>query len=73
VTHTLVTHTNPIEMSNPNIYVFSGCRDNQKSSDSINTLDQSIGAFSNALVETLRASRHNISVMDLYKNTCIFL
>ena len=72
-THTLVTHTNPIEMSNPNIYVFSGCRDNQKSSDSINTLDQSIGAFSNAFVESLRASRHNISVMDLYKNACIFL
>jgi len=69
----LVTHTNPIEMSNPNIYVFSGCRDNQKSSDSINALDQSVGAFSNALVESLRASRHNISVMDLYKNTCIFL
>ena len=73
VTHTLVTHTNPIDMSNPNIYVFSGCRDNQKSSDSINTLDQSIGAFSNALVESLRTSRHNISIMDLYKNACIFL
>jgi hypothetical protein len=73
VTHTLVTHTNPIDMSNPNIYVFSGCRDNQTSADSMNTLDQAVGAFSNALVESLRASHHNISIMDLYKNTCIFL
>jgi len=72
-THTIVTHTNNVIMSNKNIYVFSGCRDNQTSADSINTLDQAVGAFSNALVESLRASRHNISIMDLYKNTCIFL
>jgi len=69
----MITHTNPINIANQNIYVFSGCRDNQKSADSINTLDQAVGAFSNALVESLRASHHNISVMDLYKNTCVFL
>lgn len=67
------SQTNTISIDNKNIYVFSGCRDNQTSADSSNTLDQSVGAFSNALVECLRTSRHNISVMDLYKNTCMFL
>ena len=67
------SQTNTITIVNKQIYVFSGCRDNQTSADSSNTLDQSVGAFSNALVETLRASHHNISILDLYKNMCKFL
>jgi len=69
----MITHTNLIDMSNPNIYVLSGCRDNETSADSLNTLDQAVGAFSNALVESLRANHHHISIMNLYKNTCVFL
>ena len=41
--------TNSIEMENKDIYVFSGCRDNQTSADSSNNLDQSVGAFSNSM------------------------
>ena len=69
----MITHTNTVILENQNIYVFSGCRDSETSADSMNTLDQAVGAFSNALVESLRASHHSISVMDLYKNTCVFL
>lgn len=67
------TQTNTELLDNQNIYVLSGCRDNQSSADSTNSLDQSVGAFSNAFVETLRASYHHISIMDLYKNICVFL
>jgi len=66
-------HTNTIIIENPNIYVLSGCRDSETSADSSNFLDQSVGAFSNALIESLRASFHNISVIELYKNICVFL
>jgi hypothetical protein len=67
------SRTNTINIENPNIYVFSGCRDDQSSADSSNTLDQSVGAFSNAFVECLRANHHNISITDLYKNICVYL
>lgn len=69
----IITHTNNVVMANTNIYVFSACRDNQKSADSSNTMEQAAGAFSNALVECLRESHHNITVMDLYKNICCYL
>jgi len=65
-------HTNTVIIENSNIYVLSGCRDSESSADSSNGLDQSVGAFTNALIESLRASHHNISVVDLYKKTCIF-
>jgi len=68
-----VTYNNNIELENQHIYVLSGCRDDQTSADSYNVMDENVGAFSNAVAETLRASHHNIEIMDLYKNTCSFL
>jgi len=65
--------TNKVQIENQHIYVLSGCRDNETSADSSNILDQAVGAFSNALVESLRDSHHNITIMDLYKKTCVFL
>jgi hypothetical protein len=67
------TQTNTVTIENPNIFVFSGCRDNESSADSLNTLDQSMGAFTNAFVESLRANHHKIGVMNVYKNTCDYL
>jgi|UniRef100_A0A6C0JRI0 hypothetical protein len=69
----LKTRINTVKIENPNIYVLSGCRDDQTSADSINILDQSAGAFTNAFVECLRASHHNIKIMDLFKNICLYL
>ena len=68
-----VTQNNNIVLENNHVYVLSGCRDNQTSADSSNIMDQNVGAFSNAVAESLRASHHNIEIMDLYKNTCSFL
>lgn len=67
------TKTHTVLIENMNIFVLSGCRDNQSSADSSNNLDQNVGAFSNALVESLRSSHHNISILDLYKNASTFL
>jgi hypothetical protein len=64
---------NTNNINNQEIYVFSGCRDNQTSADSSNSLEQSVGAFSNAFIECLRASHHNITIMNLYKNICEYL
>jgi hypothetical protein len=69
----LKTHTYAVSLDNQHIYVLSGCRDNQSSADSSNNLDQSVGAFSNAIVESLRESHHNISIMNLYENASSFL
>jgi hypothetical protein len=62
------TNVNSIGIENPNIFVLSGCKDAQTSSDTNNNLDQAVGAFSNALLECLRISHHNIKIIDLYKN-----
>jgi len=67
------TQTSQIVMENQQIYVLSGCRDNQTSADSENDLYQPSGAFTSAFIECLRESQHHIDIMDLYKNTCAFL
>jgi len=58
-------------MTNPNIYLISGCKDNETSSDDFNReMSQNVGVFSNALNECLRDSNHQIDIMTLYKNIC---
>lgn len=56
-------------MENKNIYMFSGCRDDQTSADvqyykagkKINE-----GAFTSALIEALRFHKHHVSLIQLY-------
>jgi uncharacterized caspase-like protein len=67
------SQTNEIAMKNQQIFVLSGCRDNQTSADSENDLYQPSGAFTNAFLECLRESHHHIDIMDLYKKICVFL
>jgi hypothetical protein len=64
---------NNIVLENQNVYILSSSRDNENSADSSNNLDQAVGAFSNAFVECLRKSHHNISILELYINICEFL
>uniref|UniRef100_A0A6C0DAL5 Peptidase C14 caspase domain-containing protein n=1 Tax=viral metagenome TaxID=1070528 RepID=A0A6C0DAL5_9ZZZZ len=67
----IITINNNNTMTNPNIYLISGCKDNQTSSDAFNKeLSQDVGVFSNALNECLRDSNHQIDIMTLYKNIC---
>jgi hypothetical protein len=64
---------NDFIIENPNIFMFSGCKDDQTSSDTINLLDQKVGAFTNSFLECLRKSHHNIDILSLYKNICNYL
>lgn len=67
----IITIHNTNNMTNPNIYLLSGCKDNQTSSDEFNKdLYNDVGVFSNAFNECLRDSNHQIDIMTLYKNIC---
>jgi hypothetical protein len=56
---------------NPNVIMMSGCRDDQTSADSYSNLeDLAVGAFTNSLLETLRASNHNVDMLRLYNDVC---
>lgn len=61
-------------IANPNIIMMSGCKDVQTSADAYdNNSKEFVGAFTNALLECLRASQHNIDIMKLYNNICFRL
>lgn len=64
---------NNLIFDNSNVFVLSACKDSQSSADTRNYLDQSVGAFSNAILECLRNSHHNIDIIDLYKNVSVYL
>jgi metacaspase-1 len=57
-----------------NIIMLSGCRDAQTSADAYNNLaKQGVGAFTNALLESLRANSHNVDILKLYMDLCAYL
>lgn len=65
---------NTAVINNPDIYIFSGCKDNQTSADTYSdVLGQAVGAFTNAFIESLRKSRHNTSLLLLYRDICMKL
>jgi len=58
-------------IADTNIIMFSGCRDSQTSADAYDsTSRQSVGAFTQTFLETLRASDHNIALLPFYVNLC---
>jgi hypothetical protein len=58
--------TNNKAINNPNIYCFSGCRDEQTSADVYNTTTQQFcGAMSNSIMECLRWNKHNVDIKKL--------
>jgi hypothetical protein len=65
---------NNIVISNPNIFMFSGCRDTQSSFDTYsNESTLSVGAFTNAFITCLRNNRHNVQFLNLFRDVCIVL
>jgi metacaspase-1 len=63
-----------LPISNTNIYVFSGCRDDQTSADTYNALDRQMsGAFTTSFITCLRNSHHNIPIINLYRDVCMDL
>ena len=66
-TQVSVVKTNNSVVANPNIFCFSGCRDEQTSADVFNnSSQQSCGAMTTVLIESLRANKHNVDVKTLY-------
>ena len=69
-----VTHINNVVISNPNIFMFSGCKDSQTSDDSYSSENQQyIGAFTDAFLHSLRKNRHNVAYKVLYRDICEYL
>jgi hypothetical protein len=68
------TKNNHVVIQNPNIYMLSGCKDNQTSADAYNNDSQRyVGAFTNALITSLRMNRHNVPFLLLYRDVCNYL
>lgn len=58
-------------IANSNIIMMSGCRDPQTSADAYDNLaKKGVGAFTQTLLETLRANDHNIAILPLYTKLC---
>lgn len=63
-----------VDLSNTNIYMISACRDAETSADAFDSEAQiPMGAFTDALITCLRSSGHNIPLIMLYKEICIYL
>jgi hypothetical protein len=57
-----------------NIIMLTGCRDPQTSADAYNSFSkQGCGAFTSALIDTLRANSHNVQLLKLYSDLCAYL
>jgi hypothetical protein len=66
--------TNKTVITNPNIYCFSGCRDEQTSADVYNKASQQYcGAMSNSVMECLRWNKHNVDVKKLFSDVVSFM
>ena len=70
----LTNRTKSPLLANTNIYMFSGCKDNQTSADIYNSqTKQYVGAFTDAFLECLRVSNHTTPLLQLYMATCNYL
>ena len=69
-----VSLNNKYTISNPEIYMFSGCKDNQTSADAFSTItNQAFGAFTNSFLTCLKNANYQISLLLLYRNVCLHL
>ena len=58
-----------VKIQNPNIYVFSGCKESQTSADAFdNEIVEYVGAFTASFLKCLRANNSDIPIYQFYKN-----
>ena len=70
----LRTQPNKSVITNPNIFMFSGCKDTQSSYDTYSVeTKQAVGAFTFTFIDCLRKANHNKEIMLLYRDICISL
>ncbi len=68
------THINSSVLANKNIFMFSGCKDDQTSADTYDSVTKTyVGAFTRAFLECLRSSGHSIPFITLHRNICTYL
>jgi hypothetical protein len=61
-------------LSNKNILMISGCRDNQTSADAYNIeAKMAMGAMTNALIDSIRANNYNANMLKIYADMCGWL
>ena len=59
------------EITNPNIFMISGCKDDEYSNDIYDyETNESCGALTSTFIKCLRNSNHNIGLFTLYDNIC---
>jgi hypothetical protein len=62
------------EIPNKNIFMISGCKDSEYANDVYSTVyAEACGSFTNALIDCLRNSGHNIGLVTLHNNICTTL
>jgi hypothetical protein len=61
-------------LANTEIYSFAGCKDNQTCGD-IYSVDQAeyVGVFTDAFITCLRKNKHEVDLLKLYRDICIYL
>lgn len=65
---------NKKQIKNQEIYMFSGCKDNQNSADAFNrAFNQFSGAFTSAFIQSVKSAPSSISILLLYRNICLLL
>jgi hypothetical protein len=68
------TETPSPELSNKNIYMLSACRDSQTSIETFDTEEHiPMGVFTYSFITCLREYGHNVSILMLYKELCMYL
>lgn len=74
LTQIVKTNINNHILENTEIYMYSGCKDNQTSVDIYsNDLQDYVGAFTNAFIICLRMNNHNVDLLKLYTDICFYL
>lgn len=62
------------KVDNPHVFVYSGCKDNQTSTDSFSTeQEQGVGAFTDSLLHSFRINHCSADVLKLYTDTCKYI
>jgi hypothetical protein len=70
----LRSNENKRVLSNKNIIMISGCRDNQTSADAYNIETRmAMGAMTNALIDSIRANDYNATFLKIYADMCVWL
>ena len=61
-------------LANNEIYSFAGCKSNQTCGDIFSADEaQYVGVFTDAFIRCLRQNKHEVDLLKLYKDICIYL